>query len=294
MRCQEKITKKLQKLSRSNETDRRCVKMEEKENNNYTEILARRLTETRLSKGISIEQLADTIGVQRQTLNYVESNKEGRSLTVANLIKVANALEVSLDYLLGRVESKSNISNSYDIEEWENNTLGSFDKFMDEIKFQNLPNDLNPYIFVTCVNNNILKEILDKISIKVKSKTELNKAEVAKINFLLEYVEYVCCDKVKYYAYLAFLVQQYWGDRYDTIIKECENLVRYGNGEEVNINFDNISEFKKILEVFEEYLSQTVDRKLKSSKRDMISKIVKDNRYFYNIHRYFEKVRYNS
>ncbi len=268
--------------------------MEEKENNNYTKTLADRLKLARIAKGISVEQLADTIGVQRQTLTYVESSKEGRGLTVANLIKVADTLDVSLDYLLGRIGGKSDILNSYDVEEWGNNTLGSFDKFMDEVKFQNLSNDLNPYIFVTYVNNNILKEVVDKISIKIESKTALNKAEVAKINFLLEYVEYISCDKVKYYSYLEFLIYQYWGDRYDTIIKECENLVRYGDGEEVNINFDNIREFKKILEEFEEYLSNIVDRELNNVKQDMIIKIIKDNRYFYNIHRYFEEIRNNS
>jgi transcriptional regulator with XRE-family HTH domain len=267
--------------------------MEEKGNNTYTEILARRLTEARMSKGMSVEQLADTIGVQRQTLNYVESNKEGRSLTVANLIKVADILEVSLDYLLGRVEGKSDISNNYDIKEWDNNTLGSFDKFMDEIKSQNVSNDLNPYIFVTYVNNNILKEILDKISIKVKSKTALNKAEISKIKFLLEYVEYVCYYKGEYYKYLDFLVYQHWANRYDIIIKECENLVSYSNGKEVNIEFDNITRFQEMLKEFEEYLLHKIDRGLNNSIQDMMIKIVKDNRYFYNIQRYFNEVHDN-
>ena len=79
--------------------------MEEKQNNNYSSILSKRLKQARMAKDLTIEQLADMIGVQRQTLNYVELDKTGRSLTVTNLIKVADTLEVSLDYLLGRVDS---------------------------------------------------------------------------------------------------------------------------------------------------------------------------------------------
>ena len=261
--------------------------MEEK--NNYTEILSSRLKEARLGKNMTIEELAREIDVQRQTLNYVELNKKGRSLTISNLIKVADVLGVSIDYLLGRVKSKNGILNSYNIEEWGNNTLGSFDKFMDEIKEQNLSYDLNAYIFVNYVTKNVMKEIFEKIKGKVESKEELNKAEVRKLEFLSAYTQYIKCQKTENYSYLRFLVNEKWSDHYDTIIEECANLSNYNRDKKIKIEFNVISSFQEMLEEFEEYLSHKIDKELKTVKEDVVNKIVKDNRYFYRILRYFNE-----
>ena len=261
--------------------------MEEK--NNYTEILSSRLKEARIGRNMTIEELANEIDVQRQTLNYVELNKKGRSLTIPNLIKVADVLGVSIDYLLGRVESKNGILNSYNIEEWGNNTLGSFDKFMDEIKEQNLSYDLNAYIFVSYVNNNIMKEIFEKIKSKVESKEELSQAEVQKLDFLSVYTQYIKHQKTENYSYLRFLVNEKWSDHYDTIIEECERLSNYNRNKKVKIEFDIISNFQEMLEEFKEYLSHKIDKELKTAKEDVVNKIVKDNRYFYRILRYFNE-----
>ena len=264
--------------------------MEEIENNDYTKVLADRLKEARTSKGLTIEQLADKIGIQRQTLNYVELNKKGRGLTIANLIKVADTLEVSLDYLLGRTKGKSDISNNDNNEEWNNNTLGVLDKFMDGTKIQQFPADLIPYIFVTYVRNNVLKEVLDKISNKVENRDDLNQTEVEKLEFLFEYVCYLKGRKVENYNYLRFLVNEVWKDNYDKVIDECRNLNNYNTNKDIEIDFKVIAKFQVMLGEFEEYLCAKVNTGLKNSILDMIDKIVKDNRYFYRILKYFEEV----
>ena len=265
--------------------------MEEREKNDYTEILSSRLKEARTSKGLTIEQLAEKIGVQRQTLNYVELNKKGRGLTITNLIKVADTLEVSLDYLLGRVEGKSDISNNDNIKEWNNNTLGSFDKFMDEIKNQQLSYDLNPYIFVAYVKNNVLKEVQDKIKNKINKQESLNQAEKQKLKFLLEYVYYLKGRKAENYDFLRFLINRQWKDNYDKIIQECEKLNDYSKNKQTEIDFDVILNFQKMLGEFEDHLSIKIDQNLNNAKLDMIDKIEKDNRYYYRILKYFEEVK---
>ena len=265
--------------------------MKEVEKNDYTEILSSRLKEARNSKGLTIEQLAEKIGIQRQTLNYVELNKKGRGLTITNLIKVADTLEVSLDYLLGRVKGKNDISSEDTIKEWSNNTLGSFDRFMDEIKSQQFSYDLNPYIFISYVNKNVLKEVKDKIKNKVENQEKLNKTEENKLKFLLEYVCYLKEQKTENYDYLRFLVNNKWKDDYDKIIHECDKLNDFNKNNQTKIDFDVILKFQIMLEEFEEYLYHKIEQKLRYSTLDMIEKIVKDNRYYYRILKYFKEAK---
>ena len=146
------------------------------EKNSYLEVLASRLKTARNAKGMTIEQLANQIGVQKQTLNYVELNKRGRGLTISNLIKVADTLEVTTDYLLGRIDDLYDVSNAIDnSEDWHNDTLGLRDKVINEIEMQQLPYDLNQYILVTYITDNVLRIVLSTIKTKVMNKEELNK-----------------------------------------------------------------------------------------------------------------------
>ncbi len=60
----------------------------------------KRLKEKRMEAGFSSqEKLADVVGVDRVTINYYE--KGSRIPDIATFIKIANALNVSCDYLLG-------------------------------------------------------------------------------------------------------------------------------------------------------------------------------------------------
>ena len=58
----------------------------------------KRLQECRKSRGITQEALAEMSEVTTQFISYAESGK--RAMRPENLLKVANALEVSVDYLL--------------------------------------------------------------------------------------------------------------------------------------------------------------------------------------------------
>ena len=55
-----------------------------------------KLKQIRLEKGLSVPQLVELSGVSRRTIQDLESRGDGR---VSTLIKLADALEVTLDEL---------------------------------------------------------------------------------------------------------------------------------------------------------------------------------------------------
>ena len=69
---------------------------------NTKEIFAQRLMEVRESRGISRQELADTLGITRSSLEYYEKAK--RTPDIGMISKIAKLFEVSTDYLLGLVE----------------------------------------------------------------------------------------------------------------------------------------------------------------------------------------------
>ena len=63
-------------------------------------MLLERLSELREKNSLSQEQVAQIIGVARNTYSSYENGK--REMDYDNLIKLANYYKVSLDYLFGR------------------------------------------------------------------------------------------------------------------------------------------------------------------------------------------------
>lgn len=63
-------------------------------------IFPQRLKELRLKKGLTQQQIADEIGVNRGSYSNWEKGK--REPSYENLVKLADLLEVSLDSLFGR------------------------------------------------------------------------------------------------------------------------------------------------------------------------------------------------
>lgn len=59
-----------------------------------------RLIEARKARGLTQKRLASFINITPVHLSNVEKNKRG--LTVANLIKVCDVLDISIDWLTGR------------------------------------------------------------------------------------------------------------------------------------------------------------------------------------------------
>lgn len=63
-------------------------------------IFGKRLRKSRKSKRLTQQQIADEIGVNRSSYSNWEKGK--RESSFENLVKLADLLEVSLDWLFGR------------------------------------------------------------------------------------------------------------------------------------------------------------------------------------------------
>lgn len=63
------------------------------------------LHKTRLERGFSAQNIADKVGVSLRSYRFYESGHSNPKL--ATLIKIADVLDVSTDYLLGRTKNKN-------------------------------------------------------------------------------------------------------------------------------------------------------------------------------------------
>ena len=76
------------------------------ERNKTTDILAERIGKLRAGVGESQQDLADKIGVKRETVKFWESGD--RQIKGADIVKLAKHFKVSADYLLGLAEVPTN------------------------------------------------------------------------------------------------------------------------------------------------------------------------------------------
>ena len=72
------------------------------------EVFPLRLQAARQARGLSQQELANRAGLPASSISHFEGG--GRKPSFDNLRRLANALEVSTDYLLGRVEELQAIS----------------------------------------------------------------------------------------------------------------------------------------------------------------------------------------
>ena len=68
------------------------------------ENFGKHLFKVRTEKGITQQQIADLLEVSKSRISEIEHGKNGT--TLANLVKIADFLDVSTDYLLGRTDKR--------------------------------------------------------------------------------------------------------------------------------------------------------------------------------------------
>ena len=69
------------------------------------EILSKRLKELRIENNYSQQEVADLIDITQVTYSHYELGR--RSVSIQNLVKIAQIYNVSTDYLLGINDSKT-------------------------------------------------------------------------------------------------------------------------------------------------------------------------------------------
>ena len=91
-----------------------------------TVLIGNRIKEARRSREMTADVLSERIGVAAQTLRHIESGANKTKLQT--LINIADTLEVSVDYLLGRVPSPQDtmsfeIKTAYDLTDHQEQML---------------------------------------------------------------------------------------------------------------------------------------------------------------------------
>lgn len=89
-------------------------------------LIGNRIRTARKLRGMTADVLAEKIGLAVVTLRHIETGANKTSLLT--LMKIADTLEVSVDYLLGRVSSPVEmktlrIQNAYDLTEHQEKML---------------------------------------------------------------------------------------------------------------------------------------------------------------------------
>lgn len=77
--------------------------MLEQAKNTCEQVFGKRLKELRKEHGCTIEQFADMVGISKSTLGYYENDKRMPDIEI--LARIANVLNVSADYLIGRTNT---------------------------------------------------------------------------------------------------------------------------------------------------------------------------------------------
>lgn len=72
--------------------------------------IALKIKETAKIRKISIKQLLEKCDLN---INYISELGKGKQASALNISKIADCLEVSTDYLLGRTDNKNGYSNSF-------------------------------------------------------------------------------------------------------------------------------------------------------------------------------------
>ena len=67
------------------------------------QVAALRIRKMRLEKNMTIDDLAEKCDVSTQTIKLIEAGR--RNFKIKTLYTIANSLNVSSDYLIGRIES---------------------------------------------------------------------------------------------------------------------------------------------------------------------------------------------
>lgn len=279
--------------------------MKNKDRNNvHLNILATRLREVREEKGIKQFELAKKVNdrgivkITTEKINYCELNIEGRKLQIEELAEIAEVLNVSTDYLLGRTESKNNKSNNglsdltnETIALWGNDTLGVVDMLIQQYNDSGIVTELKTYLFVTYVTTNILKDTIESIEDKVNRNIDITHLETQKIAFLKEYIKYFEYQKTQFYHMVAVLSDRH-RSKFESAIAECDKILKYNNDRSVQINFAKLITINIPFELFRNHLKPELQKRMDITLDDMVEKTRTDNKYFNKIKKFFNEVNH--
>lgn len=275
---------------------------QETRKNEYFDILSTRLREVREVKGISQVNLAKMVNARKKVkittekINYCELNIAGRKLQIEDLAEIAEVLNVSMDYLVGRTQSETNSTNNglsdstnEMIAQWGNDTLGVVDMLLQKYNNESVITDLKVYLFVTYVATNILGETIQGIEEKVKNKKDITHLESQKIAFLKDYIQYFENQKTTFYRQVAVLADKH-KESFERAVEECEKILQYNSNKDIEINFGKLISINFALDLFRKTMQSELQNRMYISLDNMVETTRNDKRFFNKIKKFFREV----
>lgn len=277
--------------------------MKSKDRDNiHLNILATRLREVREEKELSQLELAKKVNergivkITTEKINYCELNIAGRKLQIEELVEIAEVLNVSIDYLLGRTQSRTNKTDNglsdftnATISLWGNDTLGVIDMLIQEYNDKGIVADLKTYLFVAYVTTNIFGDTIESIEEKINKHADITHLETQKIAFLKDYIRYFEIQKTQFYRMVAVLADKH-KNKFESAIIECENILQYNSNKDIKIDFSKLIMVNFPLELFKNHLKSELHKLMNISLEEMVEKTRTDNKYFNKIKKFFNEV----
>lgn len=262
-------------------------------------ILAMNLVKIREENNLTQNGLATLSGVSRDKIYYAEINKQGRRLQVEDLVKIAKALNVSTDYLLG-VETETSNNNilanktSKIISKWDNSTLGEIDKLIETFNDKGFTEDLKNYLMVSYTINNILYKTLLEIENLIKDKKTLLDIYVQKATYLMEYIRCLGFNIIDKSTFVKCLVEDH-KEELQHIDEQAGQILFYNEDKDHKIDFECIRKAIPILEEYKDYLKYRLDNAIEKSTEEVIKTTEEDQTYFNKIRKFIQdKERANA
>lgn len=262
-------------------------------------ILAMNLVKIREENNLTQNGLATLSGVSRDKIYYAEINKQGRRLQVEDLVKIAKALNVSTDYLLG-VETETSNNNilanktSKIISKWDNSTLGEIDKLIETFNDKGFTEDLKNYLMVSYTINNIIYKTLLEIENLIKDKKTLLDIYVQKATYLMEYIRCLRFNIIDKSTFVKCLVEDH-KEELEHIDEQAGQILFYNEDKDHKIDFECIRKAIPILEEYKDYLKYRLDNAIEKSTEEVIKTTEEDQTYFNKIRKFIQdKERANA
>ena len=174
--------------------------------------IGERIRIERTAKGITQDNLANIVSYSREQINYIETDT--RQPDINKLVAIANVLDVSTDYLLGRSESKNmdntTISNRIGLSDKSIEKLSSFmhDSFNIDVLYGDLTN-FQDFLFI--INKIIENDNFDRLIYYIRKyinsyKIEELKREI-KLNKIID-IDDITGRSITYKDWLVDNVEQ--------------------------------------------------------------------------------------
>ena len=257
-----------------------------------------RIEKERREKNLTQLELANLVNISRQKINYFEKNTKGRYMTTDELKNIADKLDVSTDYLLGRVSStdindidvsrETGLNNEsikilQDVSiEKRSNILNAF---LCNINLEELTEILEYYLTIEYITETLFNATFCEIEKKYKNNENIiaTQENIDNLKKFTKYIENIMCSDTSEFKMLTFMLNDSQKE-FDTISKICitleDNNGIWNNEAYDNLNFKAYKTLNKIFTRFKETYLNVIEKNIQKGCAELIKKSLQDK----NIH----------